>query len=834
MAQYKDGDTKTIGGVTYTRQGGVWAGASQQPNVIVPAQPKPKDLQPVPGHPNLVFDPTSGNVIPLPGVTPPPAPTPSFIPNKPGFVVGGTPDKPEAVPISGLPQDGIDPEKRKAIEALQQQLDRVNSLWQQKIQGGLPNPIMGHLPTSDNSGFESAAAGLVGPYQSAFRVPGVGTQSDTELKQFEQGGVPSPTDTDAAIKEKITNLQTRINTELGITPSAGLPPIQGPQGDGIGLAGAQTRVEVDPVLKAVAGKVGKMLSNGTPRTQIEDFLRKSGVDPASTDLDARVKYRVTPEFKRWQRANPGAPYPIDPSFYTKQIPMSDTRAIMNQVSQSAPGAFAAASANAISGGRLNNMMSNPELAQTGMDLLRGQHGTASFLGDLAGQASVEASLGRIPGAQSLMATRWGRRGADALYGAYSGSGENDGDPLSGALTGAATNAGFGMFGRGAQKGLGRAMTGVKDAQVGYLHDAGVPLTIGRIGRGSENEFGKMIGGLEERAMGLPGLDAVIGGARQRGDQAFNNVAFNQIAPNVSATGVEGLAQAKAAEKAVYNRLKPMRVSVDAPFEAGLAATEAAGSALPRHSADIADVVKDVRSQINAGEISGQGFQSALQTIRKAKASLGTDVMGHKAAQVLDGLESEAMALAQRSGGSIGADLAEANAIHARRKIIQTAEKASTTQRAGEIFSPLSLNQSSIRNTEKFGGLDKALSPDRPFFDLTRAGIDVMPNATPDSGTAGRMLLVPALAGLGGAGVGAVTGDNKTEGSLDGLGYGALAAAALSAPYSKGGQKMLQKMLVGQRPELLDQLGKLFIRHPKYAGMFGSAMGRDYVYQPEIR
>jgi hypothetical protein len=222
--------------------------------------------------------------------------------------------------------------KGKAQKALQDQIDRVSDLYRGNIEGGLPNPLWGHIPTSTNQQFDSAAQGLVNPFQASFRIQGQGSQSDTELKQFLQANTPSATDPDKVIEEKLRNIQTRLRRrDTGQDPSTAPPPASEPRQ--VGLAKGKQRAEIDPALKAVASKVGVMLANGTPGAQIEGFLRQNGVDPASTDLGAKLKYRISPEFKRWQRANPGSPYPIDPSFYTKQVGMT-ALASFEQVGQS--------------------------------------------------------------------------------------------------------------------------------------------------------------------------------------------------------------------------------------------------------------------------------------------------------------------------------------------------------------------------------------------------------------------------------------------------------------------------------------------------------------------
>jgi hypothetical protein len=761
-------------------------------------------------------------------------------------------------------------------QQLQETVDELNQLY---LKGpGATSGIEGlkdFLPNAANKNFDTkanAARGIVGQTLNF-----TGGQLNTPQESEKAVGpyLPQSGNFDSTIVQKIQTLQELANhgKQNAVQTLGGVPDANGnvtpvpaaPDApsvvsapDAISAATGRTHEVVDPALKAVSLKVGYMLANGTPGTEISAFLTKNGVDPASTDLSARLKYRATPEFKTWQRANPGAPYPMDRSMFTRQVPMTPMRQLFNKTAATDLGgdlsAGIVATGNSVSGGRLGKFAASqaddPAMAQTGMELLRTNHPLSSLGGDVAGQALFEASLGRIPGAQGLMASRWGRRGADALYGAYSGSGETDGDPTVGGLTGAATNMFGGMFGRGVQKGIGKAATGILDPSLQYLHQAGIPLTVGRIARGVgeidphgptniADEVGKGVGGIEERLMGLPGLDAIIGTARQRGDAAFNNEAFRQIAPGVTGRGAEGLASAKAAETAAYSKLNDVRLAVDPIFHDGIGAIQQSSAGLLHHSKDVSQVVGDIRGQISDGEMTGKGYQTALQAIRRTRAGLNDDVGGH-AADALNALEQQVVELGARQSGQVGQDLAEANAIHTRRQIIKLASKGSAAQGAGEMFSPKSLNQMSINNTTKFGGLDKALSTDRPLYDLTHAGMGVMPNLTPDSGTAGRLQLYRGLgaagAGIGG-GIGALTGaggsENAAEGGGIGLGGGVALGALLSAPYSHVGQKLIQNTLLGKRPDRMVKLGEFLIRNPKYAGMFGSGLARDYAYQPEL-
>jgi hypothetical protein len=725
------------------------------------------------------------------------------------------------------------------------------------------------FPSAANKNFDATANQSRGIVGQALGFTGGQLNTPQEAERSVGPFIPESSNYDSTIEQKIGALQNMADSAkqkaiqvLGGVPDANgnIQPVAPPQPSqpigtqqsAVALGDGRTKPVVDKALQATGARLGAMVAQGVPDDQIISFLQRSGVDPANTNIGTVLQERKSPKFREWQRQNPGKSYPIGPEFYTKQVPVSGARALVNAAAMSPAGAFLASAANSATGNYLDNLTDNPEMARNGFELLQSQNPTASFLGDLTGYAGDEYLLGKVPGVGKLLSTGKGRIAADLGYGAFSGSGANDQDRGLGAVTGAAINAGGGMFGRGVQKALGATLTGIRNPALSYLDKAGIPLTIGRISRGAGDispsapstagdELGKGVAGIEDRLMGLPGLDAVIGTARQRGDQAFNQAAFREIAPGVTGTGAEGLTSAKAAEQAAYAKIAPVRLSVDKPFEDSLGVAESAAKGLNHHAGDVATVISDIRQQIADGGMTGKGYQTAMQAIRKTRATLNDDV-GGKAAGVLDGLEQSVMDLGNRQGGQVAQDLAAANAIHGRRKVMQAALRGGPAQGTGEMVSPKALNQASIRNTTRFGGLDKALSPDRPFYDLTSTAMKVMPNLTPDSGTAGRLLLYPLIAGAGGAGIGGVAGalgggDDRMSGAQTGAGIGTglalLTAGAGAGPYSRTGQKIIQRALLGERPEAVTALGDFLRRNPRLAGMFGSTASRDFFQQPEL-
>lgn len=98
------------------------------------------------------------------------------------------------------------------LRAMENQIARVRQLYKQGP--GATKGVMGamdYLPTPANKQFDSAGAGLGDLGLAAFRVPGVGSQSDAELRAFIEANRPSSSDYDSQIEEKLRNLENRLS-----------------------------------------------------------------------------------------------------------------------------------------------------------------------------------------------------------------------------------------------------------------------------------------------------------------------------------------------------------------------------------------------------------------------------------------------------------------------------------------------------------------------------------------------------------------------------------------------------------------------------------------------
>lgn len=115
--------------------------------------------------------------------------------------------------------------KRATMDSLVEQINRVTDLYNNGIsQEGAAN-LWGALDAigPQAAQFNSAGQGVADQALSAFRVPGVGAQSDLEARQFASANTPQAGDWDAAIEEKLYNLRRRVDANR---EAMGLPPAQ--------------------------------------------------------------------------------------------------------------------------------------------------------------------------------------------------------------------------------------------------------------------------------------------------------------------------------------------------------------------------------------------------------------------------------------------------------------------------------------------------------------------------------------------------------------------------------------------------------------------------------
>lgn len=108
-------------------------------------------------------------------------------------------------------------QRRAPLDALNSQLRRTWDLYQQGPGSTKPwsaSALADFNPWSEsNSKFDVAGAGLGEMGRSAFRIPGQGDQAVKEMEAFIKANQPSASDTDAAIREKLSNIERRMGAQ---------------------------------------------------------------------------------------------------------------------------------------------------------------------------------------------------------------------------------------------------------------------------------------------------------------------------------------------------------------------------------------------------------------------------------------------------------------------------------------------------------------------------------------------------------------------------------------------------------------------------------------------
>ncbi|MDQ3483428.1 MAG: hypothetical protein M3448_08510 [Pseudomonadota bacterium] len=693
-----------------------------------------------------------------------------------------------------------------ALNAITNQLRAVRSRYENQLEGQGLSSIMQMLPTPGNMAFSTAADGITNPFMAAFKVAGQGTQSDADQLQFIQANIPRHNDYDSVIEQKLANIENRVGefrqaANLPETPAV-QPPSAAEQGADQsqqivasgGNGGARptlsrgTRSMEDATLRGVGARVGQMLSRGDSDDKVLGYLRQSGIDPSGTSIGTALQFRRTRQFQTWKQQNPGRPYPVGPNFYTTEVPLGPVENVINNVAQGPVGAYGIAAANGLTLNRMDDiaesMGGNGEQVRVAQDLVRAQNPGVSLLGDISGQMLLEGTVGKIPGARSLMSSQWGRRAADVGFGAAYGSGMGEGTSLEGGVMGGGLGLAGGAVGRRVQSGVGGAFTGIKNESLDYLRQRGVTPTLGQIARAVNERSlpARAIAGTEDRLAGLPGVGDFVNIARTRTANQFENAGFNEgLAPiggaNAGRQGVDAVDNMQTLTGQAYrDTLDGRTIPADDQFVSEIAAARAAaGLADPRALRTIDNAFE---RRMDTGALSGEDFQGARQVLRSEAPKFELEPGGFAAARPVREAEQSLTGLAQRQAPEVMPRLTAADMAYRNQQILQSAGPAN----GARPMTPNELARAARANTVRYGGRNQAASSDRPFTDLTTAGQRVLPSAVPDSGTAGRnALLLPVAGGaLGGTGGGVFGEEGQRGGSaLSGAGTRARLSARRS-------------------------------------------------------
>jgi hypothetical protein len=746
-----------------------------------------------------------------------------------------------------------------------------------------------YFPTEANTRFDTVGSGLVETAFGAFRVPGAGGQSDADLRLLLEANQPSSSSRDAANEERLAYLRRRADNaraEAGLppaewlfdgrpqrddnaaplslsqTPGAQIPNTAGVQNDpgaqvgGVAAVGSADGMRRDPRLAGLSGELRRMLAGGASlRDVMGHFTARraqagySTPDPEQAGLlaMAHARLRQNPRtnlndiLEGWENFE---------NVRGEEAP-SALRSAAGAVADTDVGAFAANGLNSLFAGAPAQFVDGGTAI---MDAQRYERPIASISGDLTGAVGsmiginrfVAPAVGRFAPAAGRFLSAGGGIGGDAAYGAARGAidapeGTDIGErALRGAL-GAGTGAAGNAVGRGLVNAGGRALRGVSDPAVRLLSERGVPLTLGQT-LGNRGMFGRTM----NKAESIPILGDLMGARRTDGFEGFARAASNDAVapigmtagPRIGAEGVDDLMAQTG--QGFDNALNGVSIPRDAQLGQGLAS--ASGRVAPDNPlrGDFDRIMgEELRPAIFGGPtISGRQFQDINRSTRAYARRYGDAAdsaspplpsarpVGQAFGEIADTFDN---ALARSNPDALpayrGAQQAYRN-VSVIRDATNAARNGSGSNQT-DLFTPAQLSTAAARNAQRYGGTQGTTN--QPFFDLTRAGQEVLPSTVPNSATADRGMVAMALPALFGGGAAAssyLSGDvvNPTTATL----------AALAALSTRGGARATQTALVSRSP-VFQTIGNRVVRNTRYGGMFGAAGGSATtpVFLPEL-
>lgn len=681
------------------------------------------------------------------------------------------------------------------LDALVSQINRTQKLYNQGLRDEAI-PIIGslwdYLPTEGNRQFDTAAAGLAEQGLSAFRVPGVGAQSDTELRQFVQANKPAASDYDASIEEKLLQLRNRVdsnraalglpsaqwegltgsNDEVPPTPAPGPLEPQGPGSDdsdgtitppSFSPGSPQmvpntsgVRNEDDPALSGIRDEYARRIAASQNASEIVSYLRSAGVtDPEVLRTAARQA-----AFRQRYPNVPLEQYDFE-QVDDRVIPISDISQAITDFGANPVGAYFANAGQFLSGNTLDNLASDPERARAAFEVLRAENPNASALGEVSG-GIMAGLLGEAALARAGMSAGLGRGVlADAAAGGANTAGAADEGDRLGAFAKGAAAAGVGSAtGSLTARGLSRALSPT-GGSVSDLYEAGVRPTLGQRvvnaneGRGVRGVAGRAINAAEEALQSVPVVGSAIRGAREEARDQFQIGAFNQalaeIGEQLPHGAKAGTAPHKIAQQAfdrAYDKARSgMRLVPDESLTADLAALSDDISTLgPAAQKRLKAIMGNaVNSKLVNGEMAGDNYKRAMSDLGRFADRFGKSTASddQAVAYILKGVRDAMDSAARRHSDPEAVQLLDA-ADTGYAKLVRLEDAA--RRRGGDdgTFSPTQLN-AAIQNMEGSVRSRRFLRGDALMQDYANQGMSLV-DRMPNSGTADRMMAGGALAG----------------------------------------------------------------------------------------
>lgn len=715
--------------------------------------------------------------------------------------------------------------KQAQIQAFVNQINHVQGLLNQTVnQTSGIGGILDYLPSSEGASLDAAAAGLAEQGLAAFRVPGVGSQSDTELKQFVEANRPSRMSFDSANSERLKNLRNRVDETmkaLGLESPQWTPENRSGQPQAMQQTVPRGTLQAkgaggvirDPALSGFASEIRDMALNGA--TADEMILRevqemaKLG-RPLSPDRENFYR-----ELEALRSRTPDELSSFNWGSIENAYENPTEAGLLDGVGAGDLGTFGMNAANAVTGGNLANMLGGNSAEV--MALANQNNPIAGFAGDVAGSFAPMSLLGKVG-----MLGRAGGLGADALYGGVRGFSEGEGgvnDRLVDALMGAGIAAGGNRAGNALLGGGATAIGGVADPNVRMLNDAGIAMTPGQI-VGESGRLGGAVRSMENALESVPLVGPNITARRMEGvgdygrAQLEANLAPIGYQPPAGPYSPDMLADAQQAVGDSYNFMNGLSFAPDQQFRDELTAAVGNGRNIPVVGDQFGfSYDRSIAPTIGGSQFSGSEAKDALQRLRGTGSNFATEgEMGSFARDATKDIESALLELMERQQPGVAGQLADANAAYAGLVPIEAASITAANKEARQ-FTPAQYGRSATTNTKKFGGRAAAARGAIPGAELQEAAQAVLPSSVPNSGTADRMMAASMLpAALGGsAAASAALIDPVTAALL----------ASLAAGTTRTGQDAIQAALVS-RPEVLRTAADKLREYETLAGRLGSS------------
>jgi hypothetical protein len=748
--------------------------------------------------------------------------------------------------------------KRAQVEALTKQMLDVDLQLREHFEGANDRGWREYLPTPTNKAFDSAAAGLSEQALGAFRVPGVGSQSDAELRAFNEANRLDSGNYDEVNRQRFDTIRNRVDETRA---ALGMAPVTWPTD----LASAQQHADNEvPQANGAATKPppsnpsstppengsgnpptpwdqpnappGNTVATGPTKTERSDRLSAqvdammnagAGIETINAALRQQNFPPITPDSfnaaKKWMRDNPGKQY------FGADVTRETDLPLLSRVAGSELGSGLASYADSATGGI--GVALAGDKGRGAIDAMKQVNPNASavgnILGGITGAAGTELAVAaRAPAALA----RYAPRIADTLYGGVSGfNNAQEGEGGTGAAIGAATGLGGGFLGEQAVRGVGALTQGVRNPNVRALRDAGVNLTVGQT-VGDSGAVGAGIKKLEDAGTSLPFIGNMIDARRREGLRDFNDAAFQRAAApgaTVTARGAEGMGQVQQGVRNAYSQaLDPVTIdATDLALINDLGATINSAQRIPNVNSAQDAAMAALQARIDGAvdpvtdTISGRNFQEAYRGLARTGRERANGDYGHEVGQVMrQGQDALGGALERQNPGAFD-QFIEANAANRRANVLADALKNAGNQ-GEELITPAQLNRADITSASRFNGKIDSASGNRPFYDLATAGQAVLPSKLPDSGTATRAAVMGGLgmAGLAGGGYAADGGEGAATGT--GIGLGATIALALGG--SRPAQQIATRMLL-DRPDLAVRIGEQINRNARIGGWSGAGI-----------